>query len=140
MFGLVVVCGTLFAVRFGPSGRALGVEDLVAGSLACALIATRRRWPLPVFCVVTVVSAAFNLHAALVAPLLATSVICTYTVASRTSRRVAVVTGAITILTVYAAVVIGASRNWTDPQNAAIVAWGGLAVAVGGAVRSRQGT
>ncbi|MFC5203986.1 sensor histidine kinase [Streptomyces kaempferi] len=139
VFGLVVVCGTLFAVRFGPSGRALGVEDLVAGSLACALIATRRRWPLPVFCVVTVVSAAFNLHAALVAPLLATSVICTYTVASRTSRRVAVVTGAITILTVYAAVVIGAGRNWTDPQNAAIVAWGGLAVAVGGAVRSRQG-
>lgn len=99
VFGLVVVCGTLFAVRFGPSGRTLGVEDLVTGSLACALIATRRRWPLPVFCVVTVVSAAFNLHAALVA-LLATSVICTYTVASRTSRRVAVVTGAITILTV----------------------------------------
>ncbi|WP_393072432.1 hypothetical protein [Streptomyces sp. LN704] len=34
VFGLVVVCVTLFAVRFGPSGRALGVEDLV-----------RARWP-----------------------------------------------------------------------------------------------
>lgn len=138
VFGLLVVCATLFAVRFGPSGRALGTEDLVAGSLAWGLITARRRWPLPVYGAVTVASAAFNLHAALVAPLLATSVICTYTVASRTDRRTAAMTGTLTVVTVYVAVVIGAGRSWTDPQNAAIVAWGGLAAAVGGAVRSRQ--
>jgi signal transduction histidine kinase len=110
----------------------------LAGSLALVLITLRRRWPLLVFAVVTVASAAFNLHAALVGPLLAANVICTHTVASRTTRRTALLAGVITIVTVYVAVVIGAGRNWTDPQNAAILAWGALAVAAGRAVRSRR--
>lgn len=133
-FGLLVVTVILFAIR---AGRPLRVEDLAASALAFALIAARRRWPLPVFGAVTAVSAAFNLHAALVGPLLAANVICTYTVASRTDRRTAVVTGAVTIVTVYVAVVIGAGRSWTDPQNAAIVVWGALSVVVGDATRIR---
>ncbi|MFI6467778.1 sensor histidine kinase [Streptomyces sp. NPDC050538] len=133
-FGLLVVTVILLAVR---AGRPLRGEDLAASALAFALIAARRRWPLPVFGAVTAVSAAFNLHAALVGPLLAANVICTYTVASRTDRRTAVVTGAVTIVTVYVAVVIGAGRSWTDPQNAAIVVWGALAVVVGDATRIR---
>ena len=133
-FGLLVVTVILLAVR---AGRPLRGEDLAASALAFALIAARRGWPLPVFGAVTAVSAAFNLHAALVGPLLAANVICTYTVASRTDRRTAVVTGAVTIVTVYVAVVIGAGRSWTDPQNAAIVVWGALAVVVGDATRIR---
>ncbi|MFF5303199.1 sensor histidine kinase [Streptomyces sp. NPDC013161] len=133
-FGLLVVTVILLAVR---AGRPLRGEDLAASALAFALIAARRRWPLPVFGAVTAVSAAFNLHAALVGPLLAANVICTYTVASRTDRRTAVVTGVVTIVTVYVAVVIGAGRSWTDPQNAAIVVWGALAVVVGDATRIR---
>lgn len=134
--GLLVVSVILLAVR---SGRLLGVEDVVAGCLAFALIAARRRWPLPVFGVVTVATAAFNVHAALVGPLLAASVICTYTVASRADRRIAVAAGAITVVTVYIAVVIGAGRSWSAPQNGAIVVWGGMAVVVGDAARIRQG-
>ncbi|WOX16354.1 sensor histidine kinase [Streptomyces sp. N50] len=132
--GLLVVTVILLAVR---AGRPLGAEDLAAGATAFALIAARRRWPLPVFGAVTAASAAFNLHAALVGPLLAANVICTYTVASRTDRRTAAVTGAVTVVTVYVAVVIGAGRTWTDPQNAAILVWGVLAVVVGDATRIR---
>ncbi|WP_078877674.1 histidine kinase [Streptomyces sp. 150FB] len=138
---LLVAGATLLAARFGPgnpSGSPLGVEDFLAGATAFVLIAARRRWPLPVFGVVTVASAAFNLHAALVGPLLAASVICTYTVASRTTRRIAVAAGAVTLVTVYVAVVVGAGRSWTDPLNASIVAWGALTVAVGDAVRIRR--
>ncbi|MEU4242507.1 histidine kinase [Actinoplanes sp. NPDC026619] len=139
--GLLVVTAVLLAHRFGPADRyahSLGVEDMVIGVLAVLLIAARRRWPLPVFGAVTVATAAFNLHAALAGPLLAASVICTYTVASRTSRTIATAAGAVTVVTVYVAVVIGAGRSWTDPLNASIVAWGVVAVAVGEAVRSRR--
>ncbi|BCY10807.1 sensor histidine kinase [Actinoplanes sp. L3-i22] len=139
--GVLVVGVVLLARRFGPAdmyAHTLGVEDLVEGALAVLLIAARRRWTLPVFATITVATAAFNLHAALAGPLLAASVIGTYTVASRTSRRVAVLAGAVTIVTVYVAVVIGAGRTWTNPLNATIVAWGAVAVAVGDAVRSRR--
>ncbi|MFJ9631646.1 sensor histidine kinase [Streptomyces sp. NPDC101175] len=133
-FGLLVVAVILLAVR---AGRPLRAEDFLAGASAFVLIAARRRWPLPVFGAVTVISAAFNLHAALVGPLLAANVICTYTVTSLTGRRTAAVTGTITVVTVYVAVVIGAGRTWLDPQNAAIVVWGTLAVVVGDATRIR---
>jgi signal transduction histidine kinase len=134
--GLLVVGVILLAVR---AGRPLGVRDVVAGGLAFALIAARRRWPLPVFGAVTVATAAFNLHAALVGPLLAASVICTYTVASRANRRIAVAAGAVTVVTVYIAVVIGAGRSWTAPQNGAIVVWGAMAVVAGDLARIRLG-
>ncbi|GAA2582713.1 hypothetical protein GCM10010435_70580 [Winogradskya consettensis] len=135
--GLAVVAVVLLAHRFGPA-HSLDVEDLVTAVLAVLLITARRRWTLPVFGGITVASAAFNLHAALAGPLLAASVIGTYTVASRTSRRIAVAAGTVTVVTVYVAVVIGAGRSWTDPLNATIVAWGVAAAAVGDAVRSRR--
>ena len=140
-FGLLLVGVLLLAMRFGPAdrySRTIGTEDLLAGSVAVALIAVRRRWPLPAYAAVTVASAAFNLHDALVGPLLAANVISTYTVASRTDRRTAVLAGIVTVATVYVAVVLGAGRSWTDPLNATILAWGVVAAAVGDAVRARR--
>jgi signal transduction histidine kinase len=139
--GILVVGVILFAVRFGPPDlykRALDAEDFISGLAAALLIAARRRWPLAVYAAAVVLSAAFNLHAALVGSLLAAIVICTYTVASHTSRRIAVLAGIVTVTTVYISVVIGADRSWAEAQNLSIVAWGVVAVAVGDATRSRR--
>jgi signal transduction histidine kinase len=142
---LLVVTVILLAVRFGPQDRyagRLGAEDYVTGVLAFLFIAARRRWPLPVYAAVVVTSTAFNLHAAPNGPLLAANVITLYTVVAwrkRTNRRTAVWAAAITVATVYVAVVIGAGRTWTDPVNYSIIAWGVVAAAVGDAVRSRRG-
>lgn len=139
--GLLVVGVVLFAVRFGPPElykRALGAEDVVSGFAAVLLIAARRRWPVAVYAAAVVLSAAFNVHAALVGSLLAAIVICTYTVAAHTSRRVAVLAGIVTMASVYVSVVIGADRSWGEAQNLSIVAWSVVAVAVGDASRSRR--
>lgn len=141
VFGLLVVTVILLVVRFGPAGTyagTLGPEDYLSGAIAVALIAFRRRWPLPVYAAATLAGAAFNLHSAPAGPMLAASVIITYTVAARTNRRTAVLAALVTVITVYVSVVIGAGRGWTDPLNATIVAWGVAAAAVGDAVRSRH--
>jgi signal transduction histidine kinase len=131
---------TLVTTASPPSAARLGWPALVLAAVACGALAVRRRWPFPVL--IASASAAegylalFPRHEGalvLVAPLLAL-----YTVADTSSRRRAVVVGALAIGALAGLHVIAKPDTWLGIDNLALAALGALAVAAGDASRSRR--
>jgi signal transduction histidine kinase len=65
-------------------------------------------------------------------------VICAYTVASRTNRATAWSAGGVAALVVYLAAVTFGGQGWDSSETLEDVAWMGMAVAIGDAVRTRR--
>lgn len=116
-----------------------GVALMLAG-VACGALIVRRRWPYPALFVSTAAAEAYLAHASgeggtliLTAPL-----IVLYTVAESTGRRRSLVVAGLLVLTLGAFHTFGAPARWLGPENIALAALGGLAVAAGEASRSRR--
>ncbi len=119
-------------------GRDITAVDVVAAVLAFGFVAARRRWPLPVLAAATVAAIWSVAQGGLTPVLEVTAVICSYTVATLTNRTTAWVAGAGVALSGYTAALYWSDVGWADPENIAIFAWTGMAVAVGDALRTRR--
>jgi signal transduction histidine kinase len=149
VLGAVLATVSLLMVVNGPDhgrgpgelddlGRSLTALDVVAAVLAFALITLRRRWPLPVLAAATAAGAWGIAVGGLKPVLTVTAVICAYTVAVTTTRTIGWAAGAATAGALYLSGVLWAGDGWSAPQNLGTLAWTGMAVAVGDALRTRR--
>ncbi|WP_314172682.1 sensor histidine kinase [Streptomyces winkii] len=130
--------------RFGHREVAPGTALLAA--LACAVLVLRRRAPMPVLCMtslVTVVGLVVDPRGGAPdeghrTPLVIAAIIALYTVSNRTDRVTSVRVGVVTVGVLTAAGMLLGSRPWYAQDNLATFAWSGLAAAAGEAVRSRR--
>jgi Signal transduction histidine kinase len=139
VLGAATAVGTLAVAVIGESEtlrRPLTWADVLIAVAAFGLVLVRRRWPLPVLAAATVLAvaviAATDLHL-----FFAPTAVAAYTVATRTTRVIAWMAGAISAATVYAAGVAWSGEGWWGVPLGA-VAWIGMATAVGDAVRSSR--
>jgi signal transduction histidine kinase len=115
-------------------------------ALACSALVLRRRSPMPVLCVTTVITVFGLITGPSVgatapgerAPLVATAIIALYTVSNRTDRVTSLRVGAVTVGVLTAAGMLFGDQPWYAQENFGIFAWTGLAAAAGEAVRSRR--
>nr|WP_180218143.1 histidine kinase [Streptomyces albus] len=136
----------------GPGGQPRFAErDVTATTallalLSCGMLTLRRRAPMPVLLVTSLVSvialvagspgpaASSDRQASLVvAP-----VIALYTVTNTTDRRTGWRAGALTVGVLTATAMAFGARPWYAQENLGILAWTALAAAVGEAVRNRR--
>lgn len=125
--------------------RELNLQTVVLALIACTALVLRRRTPLPVLCVTTAVTVTGLVLAPDTgapsdsrAPLAVASVIALYTVCAYTDRATSWRAGAATVVAVTATGMLFGARPWFAQENLGILAWTGLAAAVGEAVRSRR--
>ena len=141
VLGLAVAAASIVGTltKHGPDRVSHPVTPLtvVAVAVAFVLVALRRRWPIPVFAAATVAGLLTTVAQGLTGALLIAAFICAMTVAVQTNRRTAWRAGAAAALVFYAGAVI-AGRGWTSPESLGLVAWTGMAVAIGDALRSRR--
>ena len=130
---------TTLLTTAGPS-HLDGPGSVLPATVACLVLAVRRRWPYPVLLVSTVAAELFLAHQpgtgdilVLAAPLVAL-----YTVAESSDRRRSLLVGGLLVLALGAFHTIGAPARWLGPENVALAALGGLAVAAGEASRNRR--
>jgi signal transduction histidine kinase len=139
--GVALAAGYLLVIAAGPDrapGRTPTGTDLAAAALAVLLVASRRRWPLPVLAVATAAAAGFMAVGDQRPVLTATAVIAAYTVASLTDRTTAWLAGGAAAIVMVVASIGWSSHGWFKPENIGVFAWTGMAVALGDAMRSRR--
>jgi signal transduction histidine kinase len=139
--GLLIAALLIVAVLVDPGpeehAHAPLWADLGSVVLAFVLIALRRRWPVSVFAVATVAALIAVNWTELTPSLLIAALMCAYTVAAETNRRTAWLAGGGAAVVFYAGAVL-AGRGWTEPESLGMVAWTGMAVALGDALRTRR--
>lgn len=141
LLGALIAVASLLSVLAGPRdipGRALTTRDVLVALGAAVLITLRRRWPVPVLAVAAAGAAWAVAAIGEIYVLTAVSVVCAYTVASRSSRTTAWTAGTAAALVVYLAAAVVDGQGWDAPESLEDVAWMGMGVAVGDAVRTRQ--
>ncbi|WP_433729471.1 sensor histidine kinase [Actinoplanes sp. CA-051413] len=141
LLGALVGALSLLSVLEGPRGipgRDLRLLDLLVAVAAALLIAVRRRSPVPALAVAAAGSAWAVAAGGEIYVLTAVTVICAYTVASRTRRTVAWIAGVTAAAVVYLAAVAFNGQGWDSSESLEDLGWMGMAVAVGDAVRTRR--
>ncbi|MEU6073794.1 histidine kinase [Micromonospora sp. NPDC047074] len=140
LFASALAIVTLIAVVVGDpdtTGRALTWRDALVAAAIFGLVLLRRRWPPAVLALSTVLAVGHTAWTgSLGAAILATTV-AAYTVATRTSRATAWLASAGVVVAVYAAIIIWSGEGLLGP-SVGVVAWIGMAAAVGDATRSRR--
>ena len=138
----VVYAATLVTTVTGlpPSGDRLDAAAMVLGGVACGALVVRRRWPLPALLVSAGAAEMYLVHhhghggtLVLAAPLVAL-----YTVAEAADRRRALAIGGLAVLALAVVHMLIRPFSWAGPDNLALAALSGLAVAAGDASRSRR--
>jgi signal transduction histidine kinase len=148
---LAVVLLAAAAEPYGPEGRPhFGARELNARTvwlalIGCGALVLRRRVPLTVLAVTTLVTVAGlvlgqgdGVPADSRVPLVTAAVIALYTVAERTDRATARRVGAVTVAVLTTAGLLFGARPWYAQENLGLLAWTGMAAAAGEAVRSRR--
>jgi signal transduction histidine kinase len=139
--GLIIAVWSIVIVLTGPGpqreARDPTPADFVVAVVAFLLVALRRRWPIPVFAAAAATALATVISHGLTPVLMVTAFISAATVAVHTSRRTAWITGGTVAALFYLGAVL-AGWSWTSPEALGMVAWTGMAVAIGDAVRSRK--
>ncbi len=128
----------LIAVVRRDDGHVPDEVTVVAMVVGCAALVVRRRYPLAVWLVTLVLAVLGLVSAGGATPAVLPSIVGLYTLASVRPRRVgllaAVATGAVLVITV----VLALGATWSTPEPWAVLAWSGMPVAVGDAVRSQR--
>ncbi|WP_030441007.1 sensor histidine kinase [Actinoplanes subtropicus] len=110
-------------------------------ALACAPLAGRRRWPYPALLVSTVAAEGYLTwvhHGGGGTLILAAPLIALYTVVETGTRRRSLWAAAAVVLLIGVLHTVVKSGRWLGPENLALAALGGLAVAAGEASRNRR--
>ncbi|WP_158847825.1 sensor histidine kinase [Saccharothrix deserti] len=138
---LLVVAGVVGELK-GVGERHDGVitgRDIAALVVVLLAVTLRRKWPqhtlVATAAAVTVLVATTGVRQVI---LLVAVVIAAFTTASRTSRRVAWTTAGAVAVVMYLVDAFGSTGSVWSPQSIGIVAWIGMATAVGDAARSRR--
>ncbi|ASO20786.1 Nitrate/nitrite sensor protein NarX [Actinoalloteichus hoggarensis] len=122
-----------------PFARAeLNLGLVLVGAVGCAALVVRRRWPLPVLAVTTAAGAATLAIGEGPSPYLAPALVAAYTVATLTPRPRAWAAGAVAAAVLAGVSVFAAPSLVQGIGNPGVIAWVGIAVAVGDAVSSRR--
>jgi signal transduction histidine kinase len=116
------------------------LAPLVLATVACAALVVRRRWPYPVLLVSTVAAELYLARQPGTGDtlILAAPLVALYTVAESTDRRRSLLVAGLLVLVLGAFHTFGAPARWLGPENVALAALGGLAVAAGEASRHRR--
>ncbi|GAB2833741.1 sensor histidine kinase [Streptomyces daliensis] len=135
----------------GPDGRPhfgdreLSHQTVVLAALACAVLVLRRRAPLPVLCITSLICVIGLIIDTDTlppgdrrAPIVLAAIIALYTVSNRTDRLTSWRVGAVTVVVLAGSAVLFGPGPWYAQENLGILAWTGLAAAAGEAVRSRR--
>ncbi|GAA2657554.1 sensor histidine kinase [Paractinoplanes durhamensis] len=118
----------------GPSHGGVWV-----GILAWAAVGCRRLWPVPTLAIIAVATVATTLRTDAQQPaLMIAMVVVVYTVATGLDRLRMWATATAVALPLYVAAVYTSDSSWWAPQNLGVLAWIGLATAIGDASRLRQ--
>ncbi len=141
----IAVAAILFVVTLvttaAPASRVrLSALALAFAGIACGALVLRHRWPFPVLMASAAAAegylALFPRHEG--ALILAAPLLALYTVADTSSRRRALVIGALAIGALAGMHVLAKPASWIGVDNLALAAFGGLAVAAGDASRTRR--
>ncbi|MEI8409721.1 MULTISPECIES: sensor histidine kinase [unclassified Kribbella] len=132
------VVGELSGMR-GQTDGVINTRDVAALAIALVAILTRRVRPRRTLVATAVAAAVLLVVTEVEQPaLFAAMVIVTFTMASSTDRRSAVLlAGPIAVGLYFVDAFVSTGSAWS-PQSAALVAWMGMATAAGDAVRSRR--
>jgi signal transduction histidine kinase len=136
LIGVVTLLDVLKGPRDNP-GRGITVLDVLTAVVAVLLVTARRRWPVPVLVVATIGAAWSTAVGGTMHALTVAALICAYTVASRTNRTTAWTAGGAAALVIYLAGAFS-GPGWDAPESLGDLAWMGMAVAIGDAVRTRR--
>lgn len=120
------------------SNDGLAVRDVVALIVFIPLVLLRRRWPTQVVVVGALAAATITGTTGARTVALSAMVVLLFAMASRTSRSTVLGVGGGAILAVFAAAVARLDGRSFAPDSFATIAWFGLALAAGDALRSRR--
>ncbi|MGW1888071.1 sensor histidine kinase [Streptomyces sp. NPDC001970] len=142
----VLVCMVIasFIDPNAPHGRRnFGTRTPEAGSVLLMLLAAgalvfRRRRPLLVLALTGALSVVEFVAGDPPAPVVMSSVIAVYTVASCTNRPTSWRVGLLTMTVLTGSAMLFGSAPWYSQENVGVFAWTGMAAAAGDAVRSRR--
>ena len=139
----VATAAVVWAVALLTTTSGHHLRDAIAvglAAVACGVLAVRRRWPYLVLLVSTVAAEAYlgRVDGGGGTLILAAPLIALYTVAESTDRRRALLVAGALVLVAAVFHTLARSGRWLGPENVALVALGGLAVAAGEASRNRR--
>jgi len=139
--GLLIGALSIVVVLTGPGPERQPatptLADIVAAVLAFVLVALRRRWPVPIFAAATTAALWPVIKDGPPPVLLVAAFVCACTVAVETSRRTSWIAGGVAAVVLYTAAVL-AGNGWSSPSSLGLLAWLGMAVAIGDALRTRR--
>jgi len=139
--GVTVMALVLGATVIGGDdheSRTLHGADFAAATAGLVLIAFRRRWPVPVLAAATLGTAAAMLDLAVLPQFATATLVCLYTVATKT-RRITAWACALTAAAIgYLSALLVGGAAWEQPEAVTMVAWAGMATAIGDVVRTRR--
>ena len=119
----------------------LSAGYVVAGAVVCGALAFRRRWPLWVLLVTVagaLVHTVLERSGAAGSPFLVASSLAVFTFALSSRRSAGLAGGAITALVLFCGDGLWVPGSWWDAENVGVLAWTGMAVAAGDALRNRR--
>jgi signal transduction histidine kinase len=119
----------------------LSAGFVVAGAVVCGALAFRRRWPLWVLLVTVagaLVRTVLERSGAAGSPFLVASSLAVFTFALTSRRSAGLAGGAITALVLFCGDGLWVPGSWWDAENVGVLAWTGMAVAAGDALRNRR--
>ncbi|MEW1626337.1 histidine kinase [Streptomyces sp. NPDC089173] len=139
---IAMICGS-FADPGKGHGPTFGTRTPEAFSvllmvLAASALVLRRRHSVPVLAVTGGLAATEYIFMDPPAPVVMSTVIALYTVASRTDRPTTWRVGLLTMGVLTVAAMVFGSTPWYSQENLGVFAWTGMASAAGDAVRSRR--
>jgi len=137
LYALMLVTPTLATQRTAS----LSEFTIVAGAVVCGALAFRRRWPLSVLLITVVLTLARTVlerSAVAGSPFLVASSLAVFTFALTSRRSAGLAGGAITALVLFCGDGLRVPGSWWDAGNVGVLAWTGLAVAAGDALRNRR--
>jgi signal transduction histidine kinase len=141
VLGLLIGALSIVVVLTGPGPERQPatptLADIVAAVLAFVLVALRRRWPVPIFAAATTAALWPVIKDGPPPVLLVAAFVCACTVAVETSRRTSWIAGGVAAVVLYTAAVL-AGNGWSSPSSLGLLAWLGMAVAIGDALRTRR--
>jgi len=116
----------------------LTAPAVVVGALVCLALVFRRRGPLTVLALTTLGTVAEIIVTDGRTPYTAIVAVAAYTVASRNERVLAWVSGAAAVVVLVSAAILFTTASWSNPRSLEPIAWIGMAVALGYALRTRR--
>lgn len=139
VLAIIVIPPVVLVLQPSITDKSLTLPLAIGATLAAAIVLVRRWWPVPLLALALVGTLVLVAVTRDRTPLMVAVVVMLYTVASSTDdRRTGRRAGLVTMVLLFGATTILLGEPVLGPNALAVIAWTSLAVAAGGAVRSRR--